>query len=57
MLAAPLASVVAAAGHGWGLLEWFFAVLLGGLVALVGVFFLFLVGQLFLNPGRRPRRL
>jgi hypothetical protein len=49
MLAAVLA-ILAAAGHGWGFLEWFFAVLLGGLVALVGVFFLFLVGQLFLNP-------
>jgi hypothetical protein len=53
-----LASILAASsGHGWGFLEWFFAGLLAFLVALVGLFFLYLVAQLFLNPGRRPRRL
>jgi hypothetical protein len=52
-----LASLLAASGHGWGLLEWFFVALLVGMVVLVGVFFLYLVGQLFLNPGRRARRL
>ncbi len=52
-----LASVVAAASAGWGFLEWFFAVLLGFLVAVVGLFFVYLVFQLFVNPGRRARRL
>lgn len=41
----------------WGLLEWFFAGLLAFLVGLVGLFFLFLIVQLFLNPSRHPRRL
>jgi hypothetical protein len=41
----------------WGFLEWFFAGLLAVLVVVVGLFFLYLVGQLFLNPGRRERRL
>jgi hypothetical protein len=41
----------------WGLLEWFFAGLLAFLVGVVGIFFLYLVAQLFRNPGRRPRRL
>jgi len=49
--------MLAASGHGWGFLEIFFATLLAVLVALVGAFFVFLVVQLFLNPGRRPRRL
>ena len=53
-----LALVVAASqSRGWGILEWFFAALLAGMVLLVGGFFLFLIGQLFLNPGRRARRL
>jgi hypothetical protein len=53
-----LASLLAAAGgHGWGFLEWFFAGLLAFLVGVVGIFFLYLVAQLFRNPGRRPRRL
>jgi hypothetical protein len=41
----------------WGFLEWFFAGLLAFLVGVVGLFFLYLVVQLFVNPGRRPRRL
>jgi hypothetical protein len=41
----------------WGFLEWFFAGLLAVLVAVVGVVFLYLIVQLFRNPGRRPRRL
>jgi hypothetical protein len=41
----------------WGFLEWFFAGLLAMLVGAVGLFFLFLLAQLFLNPARRPRRL
>lgn len=44
-------------GHGWGFLEWFFAGLLGFLVGIVGLFFLYMVAQLFVNPSRRPRRL
>jgi hypothetical protein len=40
----------------WGLLEWFFALLLAGLVGVVGLVFLYLVAQLFLNPGRRGAR-
>ncbi|HEX2426076.1 MAG TPA: hypothetical protein VHM47_09360 [Actinomycetota bacterium] len=53
-----LASILAAtAGRPWGFLEWFFAGLLAVLVVIVGLFFLYLVGQLFLNPGRRERRL
>jgi hypothetical protein len=50
------ALVAATRGHGWGFLEWFFAGLLAFLVGVVGLFFLYLVAQLFLNPGRRPRR-
>ncbi len=37
----------------WGLLEWFFAVLLAGLTGAVGLFFLYIVARLFVNPGRR----
>jgi hypothetical protein len=40
----------------WGLLEWAFVAVLVGLTAAVGIAFLFMVVQLFLNPGRRPRR-
>ncbi|HKZ76071.1 MAG TPA: hypothetical protein VJ259_05350 [Actinomycetota bacterium] len=40
----------------WGLLEWFFAIVLVGLTAAVGVAFLYIVAQLFINPGRKPRR-
>lgn len=41
-----------------GLLEWFFALLLVGLVGAAGLFLLFMVFQLFRNPARRgtPRR-
>lgn len=41
----------------WGILEWFFAGLLAFLVGVVGVFFAYMLAQLFLNPARRPRRL
>ena len=49
----PAADALVAA---WGLLEWFFAAMLGSLVGVVGLFFVFLLIQLFLNPGRRHRR-
>jgi len=39
----------------WGLLEWVFAAILVGLTGAVGVAFLFMVGTLFVNPGRRKR--
>lgn len=39
----------------WGLLEWTFAIILVGLAGAVGAVFLFLVGTLFVNPGRRKR--
>ena len=39
----------------WGLLEWTFVVILAGLTGAVGLFFLYLVATLFLNPGRRKR--
>jgi uncharacterized membrane protein len=55
-VAAMPASSLAAAERGWGFLELFFATLLGFLVVLVGAFFVYLVLQLFLNPGRRARR-
>lgn len=38
-----------------GFIEWFFAGLLVFLVAVVGVFFLYVAGQLFRNPGRGER--
>jgi hypothetical protein len=40
-----------------GFLEWFFAILLVGLVGAAGLFGVFLVIQLFRNPARgsRPR--
>lgn len=37
----------------WGFLEWFFVTALVGLVGLVGLVFLYIVAQLFVNPGRR----
>ena len=40
----------------WGVLEWFFALLLVGLTAAVVAAFLYIVAQLFVNPGRKPRR-
>ncbi len=40
----------------WGLLEWFFMLLLIGLTAAVGLTFLYIVAQLFVNPGRKARR-
>ena len=39
----------------WGFLEWFFAGVLAALVGLVGIFFLYLVATLFVNPGRAKR--
>ena len=39
----------------WGLLEWTFVAILVGLTGIVGVFFLYLITTLFLNPGRRKR--
>jgi hypothetical protein len=39
----------------WGLLEWMFALLLVGLTGAVGLVFLYMVGTLFVNPGRRKR--
>ncbi|MGE5461636.1 MAG: hypothetical protein ACM3WR_13595 [Solirubrobacterales bacterium] len=40
----------------WGFLEWFFAAVLGGLLGVVGLFFLYMLVQLFVNPGRRAAR-
>jgi len=40
----------------WGFLEWFFAGVLAVLVGVVGVFFLYIVAQLFVNPARRAAR-
>ncbi len=37
----------------WGFLEWFFAGVLAVLVGVVGIFFVYLVATLFVNPGRR----
>jgi hypothetical protein len=39
----------------WGLLEWIFVIILLGLAGAVGAAFLFLIGTLFVNPGRRKR--
>jgi hypothetical protein len=39
----------------WGLLEWTCVIILLGLAGAVGAVFLFLVGTLFVNPGRRKR--
>jgi hypothetical protein len=39
----------------WGLLEWTFVLMLIGLTGAVGVAFLYMVGSLFVNPGRRKR--
>jgi hypothetical protein len=41
----------------WSFLEWVFMALLLGLTGVVGLAFVYIVAQLFLNPGRRPRRL
>lgn len=40
----------------WGFLEWFFALALLGLTGAVGLAFLYIVTQLFLNPGRKRKR-
>ncbi len=40
----------------WGFLEWFFAGVLAILVGVVGIFFLYIVAQLFVNPARRATR-
>ena len=40
----------------WGFLEWFFTLALLGLSGAVGLAFLYIVAQLFLNPGRKPKR-
>ena len=39
----------------WGLLEGAFALLRVGLTGAVGLAFLYMVGTLFVNPGRRKR--
>ena len=39
----------------WGLLEWAFVAILVGLTGAVGLAFLYMVGSLFVNPGRRKR--
>ncbi|MGH2589862.1 MAG: hypothetical protein ACRDGW_03585 [Actinomycetota bacterium] len=39
----------------WGLLEWTFVAILVGLAGAVGAIFLFMLGTLFVNPGRRKR--
>ncbi|MEX0754081.1 MAG: hypothetical protein WD206_04985 [Actinomycetota bacterium] len=39
-----------------GFLEWFFAILLVGLVGAAGLFGVFIVIQLFRNPARGGRR-
>ncbi len=39
----------------WGLLEWTFLALLVALTGAVGLAFLYMVGTLFVNPGRRKR--
>ena len=39
----------------WGLLEWTFVVILVGLTVAVGLEFMYMVGTLFVNPGRRKR--
>ena len=40
----------------WGFLEWFFAGVLAILVGVVGIFFLYIVASLFVNPARRAPR-
>jgi hypothetical protein len=39
----------------WGFLEYFFAGILSLLVIVVGIFALYVAGQLVRNPGRRDR--
>jgi hypothetical protein len=39
----------------WGLLEWFFAGLLVALTGAVGLAFVYVALQLFVNPARRRR--
>jgi hypothetical protein len=41
--------------HPHGFLEFFFLGMLLSLLVAVGLFALFVVGQLFRNPGRKPR--
>jgi hypothetical protein len=40
----------------WGFLEWFFAGVLAILVGVIGIFFLYIFAQLFVNPARRASR-
>jgi phage shock protein PspC (stress-responsive transcriptional regulator) len=40
----------------WGFLEWFFVIALLGLTGAVGLVFVYIVAQLFLNPGRKAKR-
>ncbi|HEX9693764.1 MAG TPA: hypothetical protein VK977_07585 [Actinomycetota bacterium] len=40
----------------WGFLEWFFVIALLGLTGAVGLAFVYIVAQLFLNPGRKAKR-
>jgi hypothetical protein len=42
--------------HPHGFLEVFFLAMLLSLLVAVGAFALFVAGQVFRNPGRRPRR-
>lgn len=39
----------------WSWLEWIYAGLLVGLTAVVGLFFVYLIATLFVNPARRRR--
>ncbi|MGH2579942.1 MAG: hypothetical protein ACRDGP_03705 [Actinomycetota bacterium] len=40
----------------WGFLEWFFVIALLGLTGAVGLALVYIVAQLFLNPGRKAKR-
>jgi hypothetical protein len=54
----PMAIVAGFVPHLSGFLQWFFVLLLVGLVGLVGLFFIYVAVQLVRNPGRGapPRR-
>lgn len=41
--------------HPVGFLEWFFLLVLMGLTGAVSLFALFLLVNVFRNPGRKPR--
>lgn len=40
----------------WGFMEWFFAAVLAILVGVIGLFFVYIVARLFVNPARRASR-